>query len=103
MTYREMNNIQHLEKTTLPLKGSFFPFLVCIEHAKSVNIITMIGSKEKDHKKSEPLGTKGIRFCLGYPSYFIRLCRILYIVDRSTFLASEKAWQLHKNGGVYAI
>jgi hypothetical protein len=33
---------------------------------------------------------------------FYRLCLILYIVDESTFSASE-AWQLHKKVGFYAI
>jgi hypothetical protein len=45
--------------------------LNCILYTNLVNIIAILGSGEKDHKKSEPLGIKGIRFILGNHSYFI--------------------------------
>jgi hypothetical protein len=34
---------------------------ICILYTNLVNIRLISGSEEKDHKKSEPLGTKGIR------------------------------------------
>jgi hypothetical protein len=34
---------------------------------------------------------------------FYRLYRILYIVDKSMFSASQEPWLLHKKVGFYAI
>jgi len=75
----------------------------CIFHSFLVYIKQPFGSWTTKPKKSESLGAKGIRFFCSCHSYFYCLCRILYIVDKSTFSASEEARQLHKKERFYAI